>query len=124
MEVQNKQLETQQQQMKELIDRLGPVPKGQAGTTVSIPNFVPFDSTSELWKEYLARFYTFASANSVPEDKMAQVFLTNQTTANYKLLATLVSQQSPPRRINDLKMQDITTFMEAQYDPKHFVVRE
>ena len=96
MEAQNKQLETQQQKMKELIDRLGPVPKGQAGTTVSIPNFVPLDSTSELWKDYLARFYTFASANTVPEDKVAQVFLTNQTTANYKLLATLAGQQSPP----------------------------
>ena len=77
MEAQNKQLETQQQQVKELIDRLGPVLKGQAGTTVSISNFVPFDSTSELWKDYLARFYTFTSANSVPEDKVAQVFLTN-----------------------------------------------
>ena len=124
MEAQNKHLETQQQQMKGLIDRLGPVPKGQVGTTISIPNFVPFDSTSELWKDYSARFYTFASANSVPEDKVAQVFLTNQTIANYKLLATLAGQQSPSRKINDLGMKDITTFMEAQYVPKHFVVRE
>ena len=74
---------------------------------------MPFDSTSELWKDYLARFYTFASANSVPEDKVALVFLTNQTTAKYKLLATLAGQQSPSRRINDLKMKDITTFKEA-----------
>ena len=85
---------------------------------------MPFDSISELWKDYLARFYTFAAANSIPEDKMAQVFLTNQTTANYKLLATLAGQQTPPRRINDLEMKDITTFMETQYDPKQFVVRE
>ena len=106
--------------MKELIDHLGPVPKGQAGITVSIPNFLPFDSTSELWKDYLARLYTCASANSVHEDKVAQVFLTNQTTANYKLLATLAGQQSPPQ----LEMKDITTFMEAQYNLKHFIIQE
>ena len=122
MEAQNKHLETQQQQMKELINRLGPVPKGQVGTTIVIPNFVPFDSTSELLKDYSARFYTFA--NSVPEDKVDLVFLTNQTTANYKLLATLAGQQSLPMQINDLEMKDITTFMEAQYDPKHFIVQE
>ena len=121
-----KQMEVRQEQMEQLIARLGPPPKEIAGTqpAVSIPNFMPFDSISELWKDYLARFYTFAAANSIPEDKMAQVFLTNQTTANYKLLATLAGQQMPPRRNNDLEMKDITTFMEPQYDPKQFVVRE
>ena len=121
-----KQMEVRQEQMEQLITRLGPPPKEIAGTqpAASIPNFMPFDSMSELWKDYLARSYTFAAANSIPEDKMAQVFLTNRTTANYKLLATLAGQQSPPRRINDLEMKDITTFMEAQYDPKQFVVRE
>ena len=121
-----KQMEVRQEQMEQLIARLGPPPKQIAGTqpAASIPNFMPFDSMSELWKDYLARFYTFAAANSIPEDKMAQVFLTNQTTANYKLLATLAGQQSPPRRINDLEMKDITTFMESHYDPKQFVVRE
>ena len=121
-----KQMEVRQEQMEQLIARLGPPPKEIAGTqpAVSIPNFMPFDSISELWKDYLARFYTFAAANSIPEDKMAQVFLTNQTTANYKLLATLAGQQMPPRRNNDLEMKDSTTFMEPQYDPKQFVVRE
>ena len=77
----------------------------------SLPKFIRFDPTSELWKEHLARFKTFASANSVPKDKMAQIFLSNQTTATYKLISTLSSQQTPPKLTNELTMEDITTFM-------------
>ena len=46
-----------------------------------------FRSPFRTWKDYLERFHTFASANSVPKDKMAQIYLTNQTTATYKLSA-------------------------------------
>ena len=62
-----KQMEVRQEQMEQLIARLGPPPKQIAGTqpAASIPNFMPFDSMSELWKDYLARFYTFAAANSI-----------------------------------------------------------
>ena len=42
-------------------------------------SFQPFDSTSELWTDYLARFRTFVTANSVPDNKQAQIFLTNQS---------------------------------------------
>ena len=51
-----------------------------------IPLFPAFDSTAELWKNYLLRFKTFVSANSVPDDKLALVFLTNQTSDTYKLI--------------------------------------
>ena len=54
-----KQMEVRQEQMEQLIAWLGPPPKEIAGTqpVASIPNFMPFDSISELWKDYLARFY-------------------------------------------------------------------
>ena len=44
-------------------------------------SFQPFDSTSELWTDYLARFRTFVTDNSIPDNKQAQIFLTNQSTS-------------------------------------------
>ena len=55
---------------------------------------------------------------------MAQVFLTNQTAAIYKLRDTLAGQQDSPKHINALTMEDISHFMEDQYDTKQFVVQE
>ena len=57
------------------------------------PPFPAFDSTAELWKDYLLRFKTFVSANSVSNDKLALVFLTNQTSGTYKLTNNYASQQ-------------------------------
>ena len=93
-------------------------------SAASIPSFAPFDPTSELWKDYMARFETFAAANSIPDTKYAQVFLTNQSPVTYKLLDTLAGQQSPPIRGNDLSMTQIQRFMEEHFDPKQFVVQE
>ena len=90
----------------------------------SIPSFPPFDSTSELWTDYLARFYTFIGANSVPENKTAQVFLTSQSKVTYKLLCNLASQQSPAKDINDLTIDEIIDFMKNQFDPARYIVRE
>ena len=57
-------MEAQQKQMDDLIDRLAPSPGSSAlhPSAASIPKFIPFDPTSELWKDYMARFHTFASA--------------------------------------------------------------
>ena len=33
---------------------------------ISFPMFSPFDSTSELWTDYGARFQTFVAANAIP----------------------------------------------------------
>ena len=52
------------------------------------------------------------------------VFLTNQSTTTYRLLGTLAKQQDPPKPINELTMEEITGFMENQFDPKLFVIRE
>ena len=87
-------------------------------------SFQPFDSTSELWTDYLARFRTFVTANSIPNNKQAQIFLTNQSNSVYKMLSNLAAQQQPVKSIHELTMNDIQTFMAEQFDPKRFVVRE
>ena len=93
-------------------------------STAAIPPFAAFDSTSELWSDYWSRFCTFVVANAVPEQRQAQVFLTNQTAAVYKQLANLATQQTPPKDINKLTMSEIVNFMKEQFDPKLFIVRE
>ena len=87
-------------------------------------SFQPFDSTSELWTDYLARFRTFVTAISIPDNKQAQIFLTNQSNSVYKMLSNLAAQQQPVESIHELTMNDIETFMAEQFDPKRFVVRE
>ena len=105
--------------MTELIQKIAP-----GKSSESIPSFATFDSTTELWKDYWARFQTFSKANSVSDAKLPQVFLTNQTTATYKLISTLAMQLATPKDVNDLTMAEIKTFMDKQYDPKRFIVQE
>ena len=93
-------------------------------STAAIPPFAAFDSTSELWPDYWSRFCTFVVASAVPEQRQAQVFLTNQTAAVYKQLANLATQQTPPKDINKLTMSETVNFMKEQFDPKLFIVRE
>ena len=62
---------------------------------VAIPSFVPFHPSYELWTDYWTRFLTFLGANSIPDDKAAQIFL--QSKIMYKLLGNLASQQTPPK---------------------------
>ena len=86
--------------------------------------FLAIDSKAELWKDYLLRFKTFASANSVSDDKLALVFLTNQTSDTYKLISNYVSQQDTPTTADNMKFGDIAKFMSHHYDPTKFTVRE
>eukprot|EP00731_Ephydatia_muelleri_P030921 Em0022g435a len=91
---------------------------------VAIPSFDAFDSTIELWDDYWARFQTFIGANSVPGEKRALVFLTNQSRVNFKLLSNLASQQSPAKDVNALTLDEIFEYMKGQFDPTRYVVRE
>ncbi|KAL5503295.1 hypothetical protein EMCRGX_G010222 [Ephydatia muelleri] len=89
-----RQMDSQREQTEALVAAIAkglskPMP------ATSIPSFPPFDSTSELWTDYLARFYTFIGANS-----------------------------SPPKGINDLTIYEITDFMKNQFDPARYIVRE
>ena len=97
---------------------------GDKGSSTPVASFQPFDSSLELWLDYLERIRTFVTAMSVPKEKEPQVFLTNQTTVIYKLLSNLAAQQSPPKDINNLSMDDNQKFTGKQFDPRRFVVRE
>ena len=92
--------------------------------TTAIPPFAAFDSTTELWPDYWSRFQTFLVANAVPDQRVPQVFLTNQNIAVYRQLATTAAQLTPPKDINNLSIEEIIEFMKEQFDPKRFVVRE
>ena len=122
---QNKQHQEQmtmlQEQLKILQSSLNN-PRENVPTPMA--SFQPFDSTSELWTDYLARFRTFVTANSIPDNKQAQIFLTNQSNSVYKMLSNLAAQQQSVKSIHELTMNDIQTFMAEQFDPKRFVVRE
>ena len=122
---QNKQ---HQEQMTMLQEQLKILQSSLNNRRENVPtpmaSFQPFDSTSELWTDYLARFQTFVTANSIPDNKQAQIFLTNQSSSFYKMLSNLAAQQQPVKSIHELTMNDIQTFMAEQFDPKRFVVRE
>jgi len=42
----------------------------------------------------------------------------------YKLLSNLAAQETPPREINDLTMDQIMAFMKVHFHPTRFVIRE
>ena len=89
-----------------------------------MPPVPAFDSTAELWKDYLLRFETFVNDNSVPDEKKALVFLSNMTSGTYKLITNYASQQDVPTTANVMQLSDITDFMSSHYDPTQFTVRE
>ena len=92
--------------------------------TGTLQNFSAFDSSAELWSDYWTRFKTFIQANSVPKEKVSHVFLTNQTPVTFKLLTNLASQQTPPKDVKKLSIDEISNFMLHQFHPKRFIVRE
>ena len=115
----NQQIGRMQQQMEDTRKARGTiVPEHQT------PPFPAFDSIAELWKDYLLRFETFVNANSVPDEKKALVFLTNQTSGTYKLITNYASQQDVPTKANAMKFSGNTDFMSSHYDPMQFTVRE
>ena len=122
---QNKQHQEQMTMLQEQIKILqSSLNKPRENVPTPMASFQPFDSTSELWTDYLARFRTFVTANSIPDNKQAQIFLTNQSNSVYKMLSNLAAQQQSVKSIHELTMNDIQTFMAEQFDPKRFVVRE
>ena len=75
-QMQRREERHQQQKERHQLRQSGGIFASQKQT----PLVPAFESTAELWKDYLLRFKTFASANSVSDDKLALVFLTNQTS--------------------------------------------
>lgn len=117
------QMEEQRKQTEAFVTA---ITKGLDRSTpkVSFPTFSPFDSTSELWTDYWARFQTFVAANAIPGNRVAQIFLTNPTKVTFKLLSNIASQQSPARDINELSIDAIAKFMRTQFDPTRYIVHE
>ena len=93
-------------------------------TSAELPAFTPFDPSSEHWKDYWSRFCTYVEAHGVASDRIAHVFLTNQSPVVYKTLANMASQQSPPKDVNKLSIKEIEEHMLDQFHPKRFVARE
>ena len=126
MQLFQKQIQLQQQQIAEVIVRL----KTSTETSIaplqamSTARFAAFDSLAELWKDYWARFKTFAKTNFVPKYGFAQIFLTNKSADTYKLLSTLATQQTPPKSTDYLTMEESKDFMDTQYYHKHYIVRK
>ena len=58
------------------------------------------------------------------DERQAQVFLTNQSATVYKLLSKLALQQSPPKDINEISMEEIMAFTKDEFDPKRSIVRK
>ena len=111
------ELQQRDQQHKAELDTLLSIAAKKSTEGMSTPSFAPFDSTTELWQDYWSRFCTFVAANSIPDERQAQVFLTSQSPALYKQLSNLAAQKTPKKDINSLTMKEITEFMEDQYDP-------
>ena len=80
------QVKTKQHEMKNLIEATSDRFRGSSAPVVS---FQPIDSSSELWLDYLERFRTSLTANSIPKKKEAYLFLTNQSTVTCKLLSNV-----------------------------------
>ena len=124
---QEERQEERHQRQLDLVQKQLDEQRKSGGTFASqqqTPPFPAFDSTAELWKDYLLRFKTFVSTNSVPDDKLALVFLTNQTSDTYKLINNYASQQDTPATADNMKFGDIAEFMSQHYDPTKFTVRE
>ena len=129
IELLQQQMEAQRKQTEALIaafagEKAKREPPPFPVPAAAIPSFVPFNATVELWTDYSVRFHTFLEANSVPAEKRAQVFLTNQSREIYKLLSNLASQQSPVKGINDLSLDEVEEYMRSQFDPTRYIVRE
>ena len=124
---QEERQEERHQRQLDLIQKQLDEQRKSGGTFTSqqqTPPFPAFDSTAELWKDYLLRFKTFVSANSVSDDKLALVFLTNQTSDTYKLINNYASQQDTPTTADNMQFSNIAEFMSQHYDPTKFTVRE
>jgi len=132
MEQQQQQMEQQKEESKRMMEQqkeesrqmIRALLEKDDRTRVTTPSFPAFDPNSEIWTDYLARFNTFLGANSVTPDKEAQIFLTNQSPIIYKQLSDWSNQQTPKLEINKVDMDVITNYMNEQYNPRRFIIRE
>ena len=106
---------------EELLAKVGTTTRDSFATSTKFDSFNP---TVELWKDYYNRFITFVKANNVPEDKIAQIFLTNQSTEMYATIRNLVEGKENGASIQDVSKEELFNLMSTCYDAKKYVVRE
>ena len=79
------QMVLQQEQHRQQMESLMALIKSHSGlVTKSVPSFISFDPSSELWTDYYARFNTFVKAHSLQENKRSHIFMTNQSPVTFK----------------------------------------
>ncbi len=66
-------LEMFSQQMETLVRSI-------TANSTTIPNFIPFEPSKELWNHYMSRFQTFIEANSI----LKQILSKNYTSFLHK----------------------------------------
>lgn len=118
--------EEQTKVLQEMIGNCPPNPEHEmvtAPSQVATLNFVTFDPTSELWPDYWSRFCTFTNAHSVSNSKKPKA---SHTSQNFCLQDAFhpASQETLPKDLNELVVDQIAEFMKRQFNPKHFIVWE
>ena len=120
-DAQQHQMEESRKQMEALItaftsmkDKREPEQPTSISQPIAIPSYGR--TTGPVSKRLLERI-PFLSGNR-------HKCFSNQSRVNSKLLSNLASQQSPPKNINELTLDEIAEFMKGQFDPARYVVRE
>ena len=81
-------------------------------TGVVTPNFPAFDSTSQLWSDYIGPdLRHFLMRILYHKRKQQRFFLRIKNSTTYKLLSNLATQESPPRDINIKTMEEIESYI-------------
>ena len=97
-------------------------------TTLTTPqyksSFEKFDENKEIITDYFERFTTFVLANSIPKEKHAQIFISNQSAEVHKLLSTICKQKDSALDVNALTIEEVYEMMVKQFDPAKFVISE
>ena len=119
------EMEAYQKQVEDLVTPLSSATGSFTATypAASIPSLRSLDPSAELYGMTTVSGSTPLSGPT-PFTRLAQVFLTNQMTDNYKLLCTMAEQQTPSKEVNALTIPDPVKFMKENFDPKQFNVRE
>ena len=114
------------EQIKKLLENMDkPKPVAEAAP-VAVPKISinEFQHTEELWSDYIKRFETAATACKLPEDLKAATFLSKQSRDVYKELDVYATQLANPKTADGLTYSEITTYMNKQYSPQKYEIRE
>ncbi|XP_064465303.1 uncharacterized protein LOC135379178 [Ornithodoros turicata] len=79
-----------------------------------------FNPASASFEVYVERFELYVAANSIPEDKKSQLFLTALGDEAYTTLRSILLDKAP----KDAVYKDIVTQLKKHYAPKRSVVAE